>query len=183
MANQRSIAVRFRPLGRMRIPNRSSPGMMGSAVISGSCAAKPRHHTRIGRRLRRLVQTLGRPDSQRIRQGRVEGHEEVLLRTGEQPVRGGSPTIETHDVELQPRFDTAGLLELCRQNDLAPAGDGGLYGAACSSLNATLARLLRRCLIQLLLRPQPLRIERQRFFESLARFGVAIIFVQAYTEP
>jgi len=37
-SNQRSRAARFLPLGRMRIPNRSSPRMTGSTAISGSCA-------------------------------------------------------------------------------------------------------------------------------------------------
>src|ERR1035437_2863479 len=37
-SNQRSRAARFLPLGRMRIPNRSSPRMTGSTAISRSCA-------------------------------------------------------------------------------------------------------------------------------------------------
>ncbi len=111
-SNQRSRAFRFLPFGRIRIPNRSSPRMTGSTAISGS--------QRIGR--------LG-----------VDGHEEVLLRTSEQPVDGAlvlpscTPdeaivaTIETLDVELLSRFDTVHLPELCRENDLALRGDGGLH--------------------------------------------------------
>ena len=37
-SNQRSRAARFLPLGRRRIPNRSSPRITGSTAISGSCA-------------------------------------------------------------------------------------------------------------------------------------------------
>src|SRR5438128_4084 len=56
--------------------------------------------------------------SQRIRRLRVDADEEVLLRTGEQPVDGAFvrrsrppdeaivPTVETLDLELLPRFDT-----------------------------------------------------------------------------
>lgn len=68
----------------------------------------------------------------------VDGHEEVLLRTGEQPVDGAFvlrnrtpdeaivPMIEALDVKHLPRFDTVHLPELCRQNDLAvaPSSEG-----------------------------------------------------------
>ena len=37
-SNQRSSAVRFFPLGRMRIPKRNSPRITGSTAMSGSCA-------------------------------------------------------------------------------------------------------------------------------------------------
>ena len=59
--------------------------------------------------------------SQHIRRLRVDGHEEVLPRTGEQLVDGSLvprrrtpdeaivPALETLDVELLPRFDTVDL--------------------------------------------------------------------------
>src|ERR1039457_2080929 len=131
-SNQRSRAVRFLPLGRIRIPNRSSPRTTGSTALSRS-------------------ERWRQPStSQRIRRLRVDGHEEVLLRTGEQPVDGTLvlrsrtpdeaivPTIETLDVELLPRFDTVHPPELCRQNDLALGGDDCLHGGKISSY-------LRRC--------------------------------------
>jgi len=37
-SNQRSSAIRFFPLGRIRIPNRNSPRITGSTAMCGSCA-------------------------------------------------------------------------------------------------------------------------------------------------
>ena len=67
------------------------------------------------------------------RQLRVDGHREVLLRTGEQPVNGAlvprnrtphesviptidSLDIDSLDVESLPRFDTVHSPEFCRQS-------------------------------------------------------------------
>src|SRR5689334_14796025 len=83
-----------------------------------------------------------RPNTSQLR---VDGHEEVLLRTGEQPVDGALvprsrtpdeaivPTIDTLDIELLPRFDAVHLPKLGRQNDLALGGDGGLHAGKISS--------------------------------------------------
>ena len=88
--------------------------------------AKPPHNSRIGRWFRGLTQNVGIAQviSQRIRRLKSQWHEEVLLRTGAQPVhdalvlRSGTadeaivPTLETLNVELLPRFDTVQLPEL-----------------------------------------------------------------------
>ena len=91
----------------------------------------------------------------------MDGHEEALVRTADQPVDGALvrrsatpdeaivPAVEALDVELLPRFDTVHPPELCRQNDLALGGDSGLQGGKISSYlgacHAWVARLAPEC--------------------------------------
>ena len=105
--------------------------------------AKPCHDARVGRWFRpaRSVRWRRPNTSPRIRRPRVDGHEEVLLRTGQQPIDGAFvlrsrspqkaivPPIEPLDIEHLSRFHPVHLTDFCRQNDLALGGDGSLHGS------------------------------------------------------
>ena len=82
-SNQRSRVARFLPLGRMRIPNRSSPRMTGSRRYPAHAReATPRPADRALVSSARSERWRRPGTSQRIRGLRVDGDEVVLPRTG-----------------------------------------------------------------------------------------------------
>jgi len=138
VSNQRSRADRLFPLGRMRIPNRSSPRMTGSTAMSGSCA---RSHATTRGSGAGFVGSLKTLASTRYFTAHPSTQSRWARRSPSADRRAASrwrpeaivPTINTLDVELLPRFDAVHLPKLRRQNDLALGGDGGLHAGKIPS--------------------------------------------------